>query len=188
MVYTKAALSRLATEVRRELGLSDSVPFDAHLWAKEYGIPFVSLQDLVDAAGAVQHFMRERPDRWSAALVKNGTGHLVVYNSAHADVRVRSDLAHEIAHLVAEHKLNAAWMEDARCSGASKPQEKEAGELAGALLVPLETAKAHAIKRRPASSLANQFGVSLEMASWRMQVSGGEIIARRAAKRRATYS
>ena len=186
MVYTKAALSRLATEVRRELDLSDSVPFDPHAWAEEYGIPFVSLQDLSDAAEAVGHFVRDRPERWSAALVKNGTGHLVVYNSAHSDVRVRSDLAHEIAHLVAEHELNAAWMDDARCSGASKPQEKEASELAGALLVPMEAAKAHAIKRRGASSLALQYGVSVEMASWRMRVSGGEIIAQRVARRWAT--
>jgi len=38
------------------------------------------------------------------------------------------------------------WRDDDRCSGASKPQEKEAAELAGALLVPLEAAKAHAIR------------------------------------------
>ena len=51
-------------------------------------------------------------------------------------VRVRSNLAHEIAHLVAQHSLNTGWMTDDKCLGSGASQEKEAAELAGALLVP----------------------------------------------------
>ncbi|MBX3091630.1 MAG: ImmA/IrrE family metallo-endopeptidase [Cryobacterium sp.] len=185
MSYTKAALARLATESRREIGLSDSVPFDPHLWSKVFGVPFVSLQELAPTTTAVDHFLRDRPERWSAAIVKNGSGHLVVYNNAHAEVRVRSDLAHEVAHLVAEHVLNASWRNDHNCSGASKLQETEATELAGALLVPVSAARMHAVRGGSPDALALKYAVSLEMATWRMRVSGGEIIAQRSRARRA---
>jgi Zn-dependent peptidase ImmA (M78 family) len=182
--YTKAALARLATEVRHELGLTESAPFDPHLWAKEYGVPFVSLEEVAASTAAVEHFMENSPERWSAALIKNGSGHLVVFNSAHASVRVRSNLAHEVAHLVAEHELNSNWVSDDGCTSGGKAQETEAAELAGALLIPAAVAKLAAIRGRPPFALAADYEVSVEMATWRMRVSGGEIIARRSRMRR----
>lgn len=184
MGYTKAALGRLAAEVRQELGLSDAVPFDPHSWSREYGVPFVSLNDVAAAPAAIEHFTLNRPELWSAALVKNGFGHMVVYNSAHSTARVRSNLAHEVAHLVAEHELSSSWMDGDGCAGGGKVQEEEAAELAGALLVPPPVAKAYAIRGWAASSLANRYEVSVEMAIWRMRVSGGAKIAERARLRR----
>lgn len=184
MGYTKAALGRLAAEVRRELGLAQAAPFDPHLWAREYGVPFVSLEEVAASTEAVDHFMMNRPERWSAALLKNGTGHIVVYNNAHTNVRVRSNLAHEVAHLVAEHTLNSSWMEDDGCAGGGKAQESEAAELAGALLIPADVARVHAIRGQTAVSLATSYEVSVEMATWRMRVSGGARIAQRARVRR----
>ena len=64
----------------------------------------------------------------------------------------------------------------------SKPEEEEATEPSGALLVPAEVAKAHATEGRPVESLTAKYGVSVEMAKWRM--SGGPTIARRSASRR----
>lgn len=184
MGFSKAALGRLAAEVRQELGLSDAVPFDPHLWAREYGVPFVSIDEVAASPEAVEYFIRDRPDRWSAALLKNGSGHIVVYNSAHSVVRVRSNLAHEVAHLVAEHVLTSSWIDGDGCAGVGRSQETEAAELAGALLVPANAAKVHAMRGSPASSLAARFEVSIEMATWRMRASGGAKIAERAQMRR----
>jgi hypothetical protein len=183
---SKAALRRLAAEVRVELGLKDSDPFDPIGWAKEYGVRFVALQDLSDAGQAVERFLRQRPKLWSAALLRDGTGYIVVYNNAHSPARVRSDLAHEAAHLIAEHELSSGWMTDDSCSGGGAPQEKEAIELAGALLVPDEAARVHAIRGGSPLALADVYRVSLEMATWRMRVSGGAIIAERSRKRRTS--
>jgi Zn-dependent peptidase ImmA (M78 family) len=110
----------------------------------------------------------------------------VVYNDAHSPARVRSDLAHEAAHLIAEHELNSGWMTDDTCTGGGAPQEKEAIELAGVLLVPRGSAKVLAIRGGSPLVLASLYGVSVEMATSRMRVSGGAIIAERSRKRRAS--
>lgn len=144
---TKAELKRIAAEVRRDLGLGAQDPFDPMRWSSEWGVPFLSITDFAADPKVVDRFTVEASELWSAALIKNGTGHVVFYNPAHAPVQVLSDLAHEAAHLVAEHPLGAAWMEtDGKRCGAGKALEAEAAELASALLVPVETAKLYGIR------------------------------------------
>lgn len=119
-------------------------------------MPFLGLEVIEASKDAVAWLTRERPQLWSAALLRSGTGHVIVHNSAHADVRVRSNLTHEVAHLVAEHMFNSARMDDDRCAGAGSTQEKEAAELAGALLIPAPRAKAYSIRGRSAISVASK--------------------------------
>lgn len=186
MGTSKAALGRLAVEVRTELELTLDEPFDPHRWASEYGVPFVSIEDLAGVDGERGRFMVDAPELWSAALLRDSLGHVVVYNPVHSPVRVRSNLAHEAAHLIAEHDLTAAWMESGgKCRASSKPDEAEAAELAGALLVPPNKARSFAMRGVDPGIVATKYGVSYEMARWRLDVSGGRQIARRArAKRR----
>jgi hypothetical protein len=177
---TKAALGRLAAEVRAELELDDDIAFDPWAWAKLWGVPFLALDEVENAPAAVRHFTEAATASWSAALIQDGFGQLVIFNSAHSPARIRSNLAHEVAHIVAEHELNAAWMgEENGCGGARPKDEKEAAELAGALLIPAAAAKAHAIYDRSAGALAARYGVSEPMARWRMRESGGTVIRQR---------
>ncbi|WP_063054739.1 ImmA/IrrE family metallo-endopeptidase [Nocardia salmonicida] len=184
---SKAALARLAAEVRLELGLRGHQPFDPFAWAEAYGVPFVSLDAVAMSEAARQRFTADTPDIWSAALLRDGTGHVVIYNSAHNAERVRSNLAHEVAHLVAEHTISAAWItEPNACGGTGREQEIEAAELAGALLIPVEQARRSAMYGHDPAAVAARFKVSVEMATWRMRMSGGERIAARSrAKRQA---
>lgn len=179
---SKAELGRIAQEVRDGLRLGDHDAFDPLAWSNEWGIPFVSLADVRDLIGerAYLRFTQERPETWSAALVAVGRGYLVAYNPAHSPQRVLSDLAHEAAHFVAEHVLTSAWMQGERsCGAGSRDQEAEAAELAGRLLVPMEQAKIWAIRGYDPSGLADRYGVSLTMAKWRMNKSGGAVIRQR---------
>lgn len=176
----KAALGRLAKAVRVETGCPDHGPFDPWMWSRENGIPFLSLDDLALAAVARRHFTVDRPGVWSALLTRYDMQHVVIYNPAHSPERIRSNLAHEVAHFAAEHELSEAWMnEDGRCGGATSGDEDEAAELAGALLVPAHVARAHAIADGTVEALAATYCVSVPMARWRMGASGGTVIARR---------
>jgi Zn-dependent peptidase ImmA (M78 family) len=184
--HSKAALGRLAEEVRAELELRPEEPFDPLAWAQLYGVPFLSLIDIAVSDAAVQRFTRERTEIWSAALLRDGTGHVVVYNPAHSPERTRSNLAHEVAHFVAEHTMSDSWFNDeGSCGVGGASQEAEAAELAGALLVPTHRAKQHAIRGGSPRVLASQYSVSLQMAEWRMRMSGGYLIARRSRSKRA---
>lgn len=184
---SKAELGRIASETRTDLGLDSGTAFDTALWSDQWGVPFVSLADIRDLIGetAFVRFTHERPETWSAALVARKRGHVVVYNPAHSPERVRSDLAHEAAHFVAEHILTSAWIEGERsCGGTSRDHEAEAAELAGHLLIPAEVAKDWAIKGCDPSGLATRYGVSYTMAKWRMNESGGTVIRQRSLAKR----
>lgn len=181
----KAALARLAADIRADFGLNDIDAFDPMSWSEDNGVPFISLDEFSADPAARRRFTEERPEVWSAALLRDGMSHLVIYNSAHSPERTRSNLAHEVAHFEAEHLLSDAWMEeDGSCGGTSRSDEKEAAELAAAILVPAEMAKQHAIRSGAPGALAVRYGVSIQMAEWRMRVSGGHLIRDRAAAKR----
>jgi Zn-dependent peptidase ImmA (M78 family) len=180
----KAALGRLAKEVRKDFGLTDDHPFDPHRWSNENGIPFISLREFTADEAAMRRFLEEKPHVWSAALLRDGRRSLVIYNPERSAERIRSDLTHEVAHFEAEHDPSPAWTgEDNTCGGASKAQEKEAAELAGALLIPQEKAKVAVIRGITADVVATRFQVSVEMASWRMRMSGGYAIRERSRRK-----
>ena len=176
----KAALGRLAKDVRSDFGLSEDQPFDPFRWSDENGIPFISLREFTADEAAMRRFLEEKPQVWSAALLRDGRRSLVIYNPERSNERIRSDLTHEVAHFEAEHDPSPAWTaKDSSCGGTTKDQEKEAAELAGALLVPQDKAKLAVIRGREPNLVAAQFSVSVEMAAWRMRMSGGyEIVAR----------
>ena len=183
---SNAELGRLALEVRGDFGLLDTQPFDPFAWSRECGIPFISLRDFTADEAAMHHFLHERSHVWSAALIKDGRSHLVIYNPQHSTARTRSDLTHEIAHFEADHEPSPSWTDEAGgCGGTSKVHEQEAVELAASILIPPVKAKEAAIFGRTPQWLAGRYQVSIEMATWRMNTSGGYVIARRAAARRA---
>ncbi len=177
---TKAELGRLAAAVRAETGCGLGDPFDPWAWSKENGIPFLALGELPVGPAAKRHFTVTRPGVWSAALARTGMQFVVIYNSSHSPERIRSNLAHEVAHFAAEHELSAAWMDEkGSCGSSSKSDEKDATELAAALLIPPEAARNHAFAGGSPSILAARYRVSEQMARWRMEVSGGHKIAQR---------
>lgn len=125
----------------------------------------------------MRRFLEEKPHVWSAALLRDGNCHLVIYNPERSHERVRSDLTHEVAHFEAEHDPSPTWTgDDNRCGGTSKEQEQEAAELAGSLLVPQEKARTAAIRGIAPKVIAIHYQVSVEMADWRMKMSGGYAI------------
>lgn len=183
-MQTKAALGRLARAVRAETGCAPHEPFDPWKWSTDNGIPFLSLDDIDVPPAARHHFVVERPAVWSALLTRYDMQHVVIYNPAHSRERVRSNLAHEVAHFAAEHELSQAWMDDnGHCGAASSDDETDAAELAGALLVPAEAARTHAVAGGSVEALAATYDVSVPMARWRMGASGGTVIAQRARRK-----
>lgn len=186
--FNKAACKRLAAEVREEAGLGLMDALDPWDLAREYGISVVSLRALPLGDRARKHFSSVRPDAFSGALVPFGNGVLIVENDAHSLVRRRSTMGHELAHVFGEHKFNASLVSERGCRLVDQVQEEEASEIAGELLVPFEAAKILARRGATNEEVALQFGVSTDLARWRMDATGARLIAQRraAAYRRAS--
>lgn len=192
MNRSNAELSRLAGEVRKtDLKATPYQRICPYRLAEEYGVAVYSLADLTRSGcpqATIDFFTSVRPDVWSAALVPHGTGQFIVENGVHIPRRRRSNVAHEMAHLLLEHEFDRILFTDGKrgCRNpATKDMEEEAAELSGELLLPADAARRAAALGRSDEEVADFFDVSPEFARWRLNVTGARLIACRAAKRRA---
>lgn len=188
--YNKAACKRLAAELRTEIDLDPMDALDPWQLAKLYGIHVIPLSALPLDSAIRDHFTVTRPEVFSGALVPYGNGAVIVENDGHPSARRRSTMGHELAHVFGEHTFGTSLVNERGCRLADQAQEDEAAEIAGELLVPFEAAKVLARRKATNEEVALQFGVSVELARWRMDATGARLIAQRraAAYRRASGS
>jgi Zn-dependent peptidase ImmA (M78 family) len=184
---SKAELGRLAVEIRKvDLGLTEYERLCPYQHADEHGVDVYSLTDLA-AAGcpqeAIDFFTSVRPESWSAALVPNGTGQFIVENGIHLPRRRRSNVAHEMAHLLLEHEFDRILFTDGM-RGCRNPATKEMEYEAAELLLPSAAARWAAALKKTDEEVADLFDVSVEFARWRMNATGARLIAQRAARKR----
>ncbi|MET8524707.1 ImmA/IrrE family metallo-endopeptidase [Micromonospora sp. NPDC005172] len=175
----KAALKRLAIELREEVGVGIHDVFDPYQLAKLYGIQVISLSSSGCSEEALQHFQVKRPDVFSGALVPFNNGAIILENDLHLPERKRSTCSHEMAHVVLEHPFTAALVNERGCRVANREHEQEAAELSGELLLPFEAAKLLARRRASDEEAAKRFAVSVDFARWRLNSTGARIIASR---------
>ncbi|MEP9362199.1 ImmA/IrrE family metallo-endopeptidase [Nocardioides sp. CN2-186] len=180
----KAACKRLAGEVRAELGLEPMEALDPWQLAELYGVRVLALGQLPLDHAVRDHFHNVRPEVFSGALLPHRTGAVIIENDAHPMARRRSTMGHEMAHVVSEHKFHTSLVNERGCRTADKLQEDEAAEISGELLIPFEAAKRLARRKATDDEVALRFGVSPELARWRMNATGARIIAERAANLR----
>jgi len=183
--WTKTKLETLALQIRSEVGLGWNERLDPYQLAEEYGIPVYSIDTLPKfgcSEQALQHFMENRPAVWSAALVAVGTGRLVIENTAHAPVRRRSNITHEMSHVLLEHPFDDLLLTDEGCRCHDPRKEGEALDLAGELLVPTKAAINAAFAGKTNQQVAIHFAVSVQFAQMRM--AGPRKIVERSLQRR----
>ncbi|WP_330271630.1 ImmA/IrrE family metallo-endopeptidase [Lentzea sp. NBC_00516] len=121
----------------------------------------------------------------SGYLFPTPDGLAVVYNPAHDRFRTRSTVAHEIAHVILEHEFDLLIGDDDGCKFGTGTQEEEANWFAGELLLPQGAARAAVFRGDTYESVSAQFDISIQMARWRMNISGAvQIMKRRSGARR----
>jgi Zn-dependent peptidase ImmA (M78 family) len=177
----KAECKRLAAELRDEIGLDPMEALDPWQLAELYGIHVIAFSDLPISSEIHDHFTVARPDVFSGALLPVGNGAVIVENDSHPATRRRSTMGHELAHVIREHKFGATLVNERGCRSADPVQEAEAAEIGAELLIPFEAAKYLARRGATNEAVALQFGVSVEMARWRMDSTGARLIAARQA-------
>lgn len=182
----KSALRRLALELRQEVALSAYDRFDPLVLAQLYGVQVLRLSELGCSPHVRDHFQVVRPHVFSGALIPlSDGGTVIVENDGHAPERRISTASHEISHVVLEHPFAASLADSTGCRVANQALEAEAAELSGELLLPTDAARRLALDGVSDQSAADRFGVSVDFARWRLNVTGARKIAARAfAKRR----
>jgi len=171
----KAHANRVALEVRRDLNIDAVSPICPWTLADSLCLPVIPLLSLAkeshSLARQVRYLAYRQPRVFSAMTVFHGARRIIIHNDAHAPVRQRSNLAHELAHALLMHPPHPPF-----CTDGSRifdrRLEAEAGWLGAVLLVPNEAARwamAHGKNERDA---AHHFGVSVDLIRFRLRTSG----------------
>ena len=101
----KSWCENVATQQRRELGLSPIDPLDPWRLAEHLGIEVHTPSEIprLDPA-CLKILLNDDADSWSAVTVSAGTKDVIILNSSHRGGRPASDLMHELAHILLGHE------------------------------------------------------------------------------------
>jgi len=123
----------------------------------------------------IQTLLHDDPDSWSAITLCLNPSGVIIVNSSHSDARQSSDVMHEAAHIILEHKAARVDVSEAGhmlLSTYSSDQEEEADWLCGTLLLP-RPALTHICFLRMSDQVAcREYRVSRQMLTYRMNVTG----------------
>jgi Zn-dependent peptidase ImmA (M78 family) len=169
----KAEANRIALRIRDRMGLGSVDPIDPFLICTRLDIRVIPLSEL-DPHSA---FLGAASSAFSAVTVPCGHETAIVHNDSHHPNRRRSNLCHELAHCFLGHKCTPPLTDDGERS-RDGGIEAEANFLAGSLLIPNEAAY-HIVSNGLLHTAPRLYGVSDQMLTYRLRVSGAQTRYRR---------
>jgi len=165
-----------AVSVRDRLGLRNVDPISPVNLANYLGVHLWTLSDVPGLpAASLAHLSSSEGDEWSAVTVRISQVDVIVVNSTHTAARQASDLAHELAHLIRQHKPAQVFIVEQTSIGIrtfDPLQEAEANWLAGCLLLPRIALAHYASRGMSRVDLGEHYGVSDELVRYRLNVTG----------------
>ena len=175
-------------DYRSHLGLELGDVLEPRELADHLGVLVWTPQEVPGlSARSIEQLTKNEPNSWSAVTIAAGGHNLVIVNSAHALTRQRSSLAHELAHVILNHRPTKARVSEEGFLFRDRydtEQEEEADWLAGAMLLPRD-GLVNAYRRNSSSEVIGlHFGVSTKLVDWRLRTTGILIQATRAGRRR----
>lgn len=179
----KTKANRIAVQIRADLALVPNSPLDPWSVCDHFDVEVIKLSELLGEGGTRlgSHFLDVDTDVFSAVVIPRGMRTAIVHNDAHAPVRQRSNLFHELSHLFLGHPVKPLLSADGSCD-RDGAVEDEAAFLGGCLAIPNEAA-CHIVDSGMQSAAAKTYCVSSSMLTYRLRVSGAfQIAARRASK------
>ena len=177
----------MALEKRSQLGLRPTDPLDPRALANALAIRVLTPADLPGLSPeCLRTLLHDDPDSWSAVTLRLGSrGDLIIVNSSHSRARQASDLVHELAHLLLGHtptRLDVTEDQQLLLRTHDHAQEDEAAWLAGCLLLPRPALLAIVRDGGQSADAARRYGVSVDMLTYRLRVTGVVVQARRGAR------
>lgn len=170
----KAEAERAADRLRSELGLSAADRLDPNSLARHVGAAVRCADELTDRA-KLEELEEIQPGTFSACTITIGEKNFIIYSPLSSEGRRSSDVCHEVAHIVLGHKVGEVQQVGNLTFFTCDPdQEQEANWLAGCLLLPRSLLLVAARRRLSPSEIAQEYGVSEQMAGFRMRTTGVE--------------
>ncbi len=178
----KARANDIALGLRKQAGLAETAPLDPRDVFQRLSVQIVPLSEFRSVCPSPAQVLLSHSGGFSAMLLPVGQGkRIVIHNDSHSSRRQVSNLAHELAHVLLAHPTELVCMGDLG-RRADSLVEDEAAYLGGCILVPNEAAYRIAFSGLDARTAADCYGVSEEMITYRLRISGALKRARRSAR------
>lgn len=173
----KTFAERTSANIRRELGLAPHDSLDVFKLADFLDVTVMTPRDIPGLPSQVLDQLENR-DRfgWHAvSVVVPGGRTLLIYNPRKSVGRKASDIVHELAHIIQDHKPSTVILsQDGSFAMRTYDQrhEDEANWLGWSLLLPREALMKALRQRMSIEAIAAFYGVSTQLVNYRMGVTG----------------
>jgi Zn-dependent peptidase ImmA (M78 family) len=174
----KAKAERIATEYREKLDIHPCAPLCAFTLAKFLGIVVYDATYFLSELNEINKLsgLDGNDCGWSALTMLNKDGkRLIIHNPFHTPARQQSNIMHEIAHILCEHKKKPLPKEINLPFGMrdfDKEQEDEAVYLGDTLQLSRPCLLWAKKRNMNNSEIANHFNASIEMVNFRVASTG----------------
>jgi Zn-dependent peptidase ImmA (M78 family) len=175
----KAEAERLATQVRSAAHIGPLGKLDVERLAEHVGASVRAADELVSRS-KLERLEQIQPGAFSAATFDLNGRIVIVTNPLAEEERRRSDVSHEVAHLLLNHQVKEieqiGKMSFFTCDA---DEEQEATWMAGCLLLPRELLLRSLQRGMDADGIAAANTVSTQMANFRLRTTGVLVQTRR---------
>ncbi len=173
----KSWAERTSTNLRHELGLFPHDRLDVFELARFLDVAVRTPGDIPGLPVEVLNQLAEKdPFGWHAvSLVLRDGQTLLIYNPRKSVGRKASDIAHELAHIILEHKPSTVILsQDGSIAMRTydQKQEDESNWLAWSLLLPREALVRARRLGMNNVDIANLYSVSTQLVDYRLSVTG----------------
>lgn len=172
----KASANRLAVRLRHGQDCAPHEPIDLEIIAERLDIEIVPLSSFAkETPKAVQQLSITDSDAFSATTIRFETGkRIIIDNDSHHPRRQRSNLSHEISHVLLGHPFSYP-IDNSGCRNHDRDLEEEANWLGATILISDEAAL-HILRQGIDEEAAcSAYGVSLPLLRMRINGSGARI-------------
>ncbi|WP_428343178.1 ImmA/IrrE family metallo-endopeptidase [Mycobacterium sp.] len=170
----KADAEREAARLRRELGLHPHDGLNPRTLADHLGVSVVDADQLVPRQD-LEELERLQSFSFSAATFRIADNAIIVVSPLRALGRQNSDLSHELAHIILDHRLSEIREVSGQPFRTCKPdEEEEATTFGGTLLLPRPLLISAGRRGATVEQIASDYDVTVDMARYRFKSTGIE--------------
>lgn len=171
----KAKAERLSAEFRTKMSIHPYEPLCAFKLAEHLNIRIYNATEFLSLPDEINKLSNE-DFGWSAlTMVTRANNRIIIHNPYHSKARQQSDIMHELAHVICEHKHSLSKYDFNIPLGMrdfDELQEEEAICLGSTLQIARPGLLWAVEQNYTVEQIANYFNSSIEMATYRLRISG----------------
>ncbi len=179
----KAQAEKIALRQRQLLGLPNEAPLSPFQLAEQMEVTVLGPRDVPDLpVSVITQLLSVDPESWSATTIVRNDCTLIIHNTKHSIRRQHSNLMHELAHILCNHRPSQLILSKDlpfALRSYDAEQEEEATWLGACLQIPRDALLWAILQGMDNSQICARFVASPALVQYRRQTTGVDIQIRR---------